>query len=265
MSKYLFDLIDWGADKDLEKCYRFDVSTIVERVTEPIEGDRLAPPFDSFWVESNLSKFGKPQESVAAFCKFENHDWSEDDGEQETSGELNIYTFTNYKRSGIAFLGFNHWVLLCPNHTIYMSNRKEVGSDILGLIPECIGGACVDAWLADDEHRILLDRTAAQMAIIFLMHLPDRQMAQKTPNRQQVRKSQRSGNLPPHEYYELTIGPRGANYSTNGGGKSQGLNRYHSVMGNWAYYSPDAPLLGHTSGYVATCAYERQQEARNHR
>lgn len=75
-----------------------------------------------------------------------------------------------------------------------------------------------------------------------------------TPNRQQQRKRAREGSRPLADHYFLRVGPNASSTFRDvapvAADSRKSKNRQHTVRGHFRYYSPDAPLFGHTSGMV---------------
>lgn len=293
MSEYLFDLIDWGVDKELEKCYRFnmyddfhpeffekcfdsELNTKVESLgyVEDLSAiGKIGVPYSKFWFEyGQKSKYSNPrriEDRRAAYCEYYQVDRGED---REMAMCCHFFRYiTEYKRGGSprSYLGRS-------NHLAIINFDKKHDVDYIFFdtgfsvnhvrLPDVLRRSSEnlmhEGYEDDDGLSAETTEETAPYLIEFLKLRTERDMIHHTPNRQQVRKAQRKGNLPPHEYYELTINPRGTSRNTSGGNKSQGLNRHHSVMGNWAYYSPETPLLGHTSGWVWRPAHMRGNQKR---
>lgn len=305
MTKHLFDMIDWGKDKDLERCYRFSVTDFLadefthdrvldfnESITTGIDhfssyfynGDYLGVPYNQFWVEFHDSTGGHYHKK-AAYCQYEiNSGLEEDPFTEMTCFFFSLYTGVGASTEPELILSHvtasvvfdlhhlvDYWGAIRSVDTV-SARLSFLPTGVVGRSTMCLGeypskrharnpysDAHPNAITAGEE--IFHETFGCVME--FLRLRTERDMIYYVPNRQQQRKAARKGNPPLNEYYELTKYAKGEHPSRYAdSNKSQGLNRHHSVMGNWAYYSPDAPMLGHTSGWVWRPAHMRGNQKR---
>lgn len=295
---HLFDLIDWGSDKGLEKCYRFVLPPVdyapssslfaseyfegILEIPDYLSGhavhNPVAAPFNNFWVEYDIFESRELVGRNMAYCFSENHlSMNLDRDRYPISPKFTLQVQTFFLPKGyVRELGTNKLHDTGGILMHYASSRVLIGEkgEVLDHVEPESSGWRRPLFLSEisGPARQILEESVnmsrhvfgVDRVLQFLESMTMLDMIHHTPNRQQQRKAARKGNLPLNEYYELTKYPKGKHpsRSVSSGNKSQGLNRHHSVMGNWAYYSPDSPMLGHTSGWVWRPAHMRGNKRR---